>query len=41
MDIDQLRLAVEYCPETGVFSRKKSAGNTLAGSVIVLFNQWD
>lgn len=34
MDIQLLKEFVTYCPETGVFTRKKSAGNTIAGSVI-------
>ena len=34
MNLEELREWVDYCPKTGVFTRKKPAGNTKAGSVI-------
>ena len=33
MDLDKLKEFLAYCPETGVFTRTRSAGGRMAGSV--------
>ena len=34
MTLEELKEWVDCCPKTGVFTRKKAAGNTKAGSII-------